>query len=138
MLDYSRSLFWRFTAADDREALAPELEALLRAGLDKSKTTSQKAAWFGALRSVATTPETLAWLERVWRREVKIPNLPLAETDEADLALDLAVRDVPDAPEILTTQFERFKNADRKARFAFVQPALVIRPGRACRRSSRA
>jgi aminopeptidase N len=128
MLDYSRNLFWRFTAADDREALGPELEALLRDGLDKAKTTSQKAAWFGAFRSVATTPHALTWLERVWRREETIPNLPLAESDEADLALELAVRDVANAPEILTTQLGRFKNADRKARFAFVQPALSSDP----------
>jgi aminopeptidase N len=124
MLDYARSLFWRFTAADDRAALAPRLEAMLRAGLDRAATTSQKAAWFGALRSVSTTEPTLAWLERVWRREVAVPGLPLAEPDEADLALELAVRDVPQARDILQTQLDRFKNADRRARFAFVRPAV--------------
>ena len=77
---------------------------------------------------MATTPETLTWLEQVWRREVTIPGLPFAETDEADLALELAVRDVPHAAEILTTQTDRFKNADRKARFVFVRPALSSDP----------
>jgi aminopeptidase N len=124
MLDYTRSLFWRFTAADDRVALAPKLEDLLRAGLDRAASTSRKAAWFAALRSVAITPATVAWLESVWKRQVTIPRLPLAEPDEADLALELAVRDVPDAAAILQTQHERFKNPDRKARFAFVMPAL--------------
>ena len=66
------------------------------------------------------------------------PKLPLAETDEADLALDLAVRDVPHAAEILTTQLERFKNPDRKARFAFVRPARLGRSRPCARRSSRA
>jgi aminopeptidase N len=124
MLDYTRSLFWRFTAADDRVALASRLEGLLRAGLDRAATTSRKAAWFAALRSVAITPATVAWLESVWKRQVAIPRLPLAEPDEADLALELAVRDVPNAAAILQTQLERFKNADRRARFAFVMPAL--------------
>ena len=78
--------------------MPPKLEPLLHAGLDRSQTTSQKAAWFGTLRSVATTPETVTWLERVWRRDVVIPDLPLSESDEADLALDLAVRDVPTRP----------------------------------------
>jgi len=128
MLEYVRSLFWRLTAADDRAALAPKLEALLRAGLDRAASTSQKAAWFGTLRGVATTEDTLAWIERVWRREVTIPKLPLAETDESDLALELAVRDVPHANEILATQFERFKNPERKARFAFVRPAVSDDP----------
>ena len=124
MLEYTRAVFWRFTAADDRAALAPRLERLLRDGLDRAKTTSQKAAWFGTLRSVATTAETVEWLERVWRRQVTIPKLPMSETDEAGLALDLAVRDVPAASAILDEQLARFKNADRKARFAFVRPAL--------------
>jgi aminopeptidase N len=124
MLGYERALFWRFTAADDRVALAPKLETLLRSGLERATTTSQKAAWFGALRSVALTEPTLEWLANVWRRDVTIPGLPLAEPDEADLALELAVRDVPEAESILEAQFDRFKNADRKARFAFVRPAV--------------
>jgi aminopeptidase N len=124
MLDYTRSAFWRYTAADDRAAMAEKLEGTLRAGLDQSKSTSGKAAWFAALRSTATTPATLDWLERVWRHDEKVPGLPLAEADESDLALDLAVRDVPAAEEILKTQHDRFKNPDRKARFAFVTPAL--------------
>ncbi len=124
MLEYSRALFWRYTAADDRGDVAPALEALLKAGLDRAKTTSQKAAWFGTLRSVSTTPATLAWLERIWRREVRIAGLPLSEADEADLALDLAVRDVAAASRILDDQFARLTNADRKARFAFVRPAV--------------
>jgi aminopeptidase N len=124
LLEYTRAAFWRFTPADDRKALAPKLEGLLRAGLESAKTTSRKSAWFNTLRSVAMTPATIDWLEKVWRREVKIAGLPLAEADEADLALDLAVRDVADAESVLTTQLGRFQNPDRKARFAFVMPAL--------------
>jgi aminopeptidase N len=124
MLEYARALFWRYTAADDRAEVAPKLESLLRAGLDRAKTTSQKAAWFGTIRSVATTPATLEWLEKIWRRQVKIPGLPFSESDEADLAFDLAVRDVPDAKAILDEQQSRITNVDRKARFAFVRPAV--------------
>jgi aminopeptidase N len=124
MLEYLRAGFWRYTAPDDRPALAPRLEKVLRLGLDQAKTTSVKAAWFNTLRSVATTSETVGWLERVWRRDVKIPGLPLAEPDEAELALDLAVRDVESADEILRAQLGRFQNPDRKARFAFVMPAV--------------
>lgn len=124
MLGDMSELFWRFTAADDRVEIAPKLEALLQEGLARASSTSQKAAWFAALRSVATTPEAVGWLEKVWRREVTIPGLPMAEPDEAGLALELAVRDVPTAAEILETQLGRFKNADRKARFEFVRPAL--------------
>jgi aminopeptidase N len=57
-----------------------------------------------------------------------LAKLPMSESDEAALALDLAVRDVPDAATILTTQLDRFKNPDRKARFAFVMPAVSADP----------
>ena len=128
MLDYTRAAFWRFTPADDRPAAADELEPMMRAGLAQAKSRSVKAAWFSAIRSVAMTPATVDWLEDVWRRRTVIAGLPLAEVDEADLAADLAVRDVPASEEILTAQLERFTNPDRKARFAFVMPALSRDP----------
>jgi aminopeptidase N len=128
MLDYLRTAFWRFTPADDREALAEPLEELLHEGLDQAATTSTKAAWFSALRNVATKPDTLTWLEQVWAHDVQIDKLPLAEADEADLALDLALRDIPDAATMVETQLVRFKNMDRKDRFRFVMRAVSADP----------
>ena len=128
MLDYLRIAFWRFTPADERAEASALIEPLLRAGLARASSTSAKAAWFGALRAVATRPDSLDWLERVWRRDVRVPGLRLSEVDEADLAADLAVRDVAAASEILSTQFARFENPDRKARFQFIMPALSADP----------
>jgi aminopeptidase N len=128
MLEYLRQAFWRFTGADERAAVAATIEPMLRAGLASAATTSGKAAWFGAIRNIATTPGTIEWLERVWSRQVPVPGLPLAEPDEADLAFDLAVRDVPQAERILARQLERFLNPDRRARFAFAIPAVSRDP----------
>ena len=124
MLDYLRQAFWRFTPPDDRAAAAKTVEPVLRAGLARASSTSARSAWFGAIRSIATTADTVQWLERVWRREVRIPGLALSEIDEADLAADLAVRDVPATRAILAAQLERIGNPDRKARFQFVMPSL--------------
>ncbi len=124
LLDDVRGAFWRYTAPDERTSLAPRVESVLRAGLDHAQTTSTRAAWFNALRNVATTPETVAWLEHVWSHEATVPGLPLSETDEADLALDLALRGVADAPTLLETEVTRLTNPDRKARFVFVMPAV--------------
>jgi aminopeptidase N len=124
MLSYAQALYWRFTRPADRPALAARLELEMRAGLDAAPTTSRKAAWFGALRRIAHSPGTIQWLEQVWRRQVKIPGLPLAENDEIELAQDLAVRGVPAAEAILREQHDRIANPDRKARFGFVMPAL--------------
>ncbi len=70
----------------------------------------------------------MTWLKQVWSHEVSIAGLPLAETDEADLAVDLALREVPGTPAMLDAQVLRFKNPDRKARFVFVMPALSSDP----------
>jgi aminopeptidase N len=44
------------------------------------------------------------------------------------MALELAVRSVPNAASILEEQRDRFQNPDRKARFEFVMPALSADP----------
>jgi aminopeptidase N len=124
VLAYSTRVFWRHLSGQDRTARAAPMEAMLRAGLAHAATASAKAAWFSAFRDIALTPEGLQWLERVWRRDEKIPGLMLAETDEIAMALELAVRQVPAWREILETQHDRIQNPDRKARFAFVMPAL--------------
>jgi aminopeptidase N len=128
LLDQTRALFWRFTPTNERAALASRLEPLLRAGLDRATSTREKAAWFNTIRAVATTRSTVAWLERVWRRDEPVPGLPLAETDESDLAIDLAIRDVPDAGAILRAQLDRITNPDRRARFAFLMAAASPDP----------
>ena len=124
ILDDIRHAFWRFTPPDDREAVARTLEPMLRSGLTRASSTSAKAAWFATLRATALRPETLEWLEQVWRRNVRVPGLRLSEIDEADLAADLALRDVAATRDILATQLQRLENPDRRARFQFVMPAL--------------
>src|SRR6185369_3157771 len=54
--------------------------------------------------------------------------LTFAEPDEIDMALHLAVRDVSGRQKILEAQLARTQNPDRKARFAFVMPALSADP----------
>jgi aminopeptidase N len=128
ILSYLVRAYWRFLPANERERRAPALESMLRAGIDSAATSSQKSAWFNAYRDVALTRPSLEWLERVWRREEKVEGLAFAETDEIAMALELAVREVPRWEEILRLQHERTQNPDRKARMAFVMPALSADP----------
>jgi aminopeptidase N len=83
-----------------------------------------KSAWFATLRDVATTPSTIGWLERVWRKTENVAGLVLAEPDYISLAQALAVRGIPSAEEILEAQIAQTKNPDRKAQMQFVRPAL--------------
>jgi aminopeptidase N len=128
VLSYTSDAFWTFLSDAERRERSAKLEQTLRTGLEHTATSTMKATYFSAFRSTVTTPEGIALLERVWRRQEKIPGLILAEPDEATMALDLAVRSVPAAPAILQEQRGRFMNPDRKARFEFVMPALSDRP----------
>ncbi len=106
------------------------VEQALRTGLSRSSSSSIKSTYFSAFRSVVTTANGVAFLERVWRRQEKIPGLVLAEPDEATMALELAVRSgrlgkpASWAAGVLDEQRRRFTNPDRRAQFEFVMPAL--------------
>ena len=128
VLGYFGNAWWRFLTPDERAARVHTIEPLLRDGLARGKTASQKGAWFGALRNVSLSADTLAWLRRVWEQKEPVPGLPLAEADYIALALELAVREVEGWKSILTTQLARTENPDRKARFEFVMPALSADP----------
>jgi aminopeptidase N len=129
ILAYMERTFWRFTDASARSDSAPRIERVLRDGMDRAAIPSLKGAWFRSLARVATTPATVAWLERVWRMKIRVPGLVLSEPDYTSLAQELAVRDLPQASAILDAQLARISNPDRKARFAFVRPALSGDPG---------
>src|SRR3954469_2404164 len=79
---------------------------------------------FPPLPNPAPGEPVLEWLERIWRKTEAVPGLPFAEPDDIALALELAVREVPSWQAILDQQLARTENPDRKARFAFVRPAL--------------
>ncbi|MEO7274057.1 MAG: M1 family aminopeptidase [Vicinamibacterales bacterium] len=124
ILGYTEQAYWKFVDEPTRTRVTPDLERVLRAGLDRSTTASLKSAWFSTLRDTARSAPVVGWLERVWRKTETIPGLPFAEPDDIALALELAVREVPAWQAILDQQLARTENPDRKARFAFVRPAL--------------
>jgi len=124
MLDDLRAIYWRFTAPETRRAVAPRVEQVLRSRLSAARTQSLKGAYFAALRSVAQTPETIAWLTSVWDGRASIPGLTLEEPDYIGVARDLAIRSPDNWKTIVSRQIERTKDPDRKAQLTFVMPAL--------------
>ncbi|MCC7010901.1 MAG: hypothetical protein IT184_18965 [Acidobacteria bacterium] len=128
MLERVRELFWRFTGPDARQEAAAQLEPVLRRGLAAATRPSLKGAWLAAFRSIALSEAGVSWLEQLWRHDASIPGLPLTEVDETDLALELALRDVEHAAEILAAQRDRIANPDRRARFEFLLPAVSADP----------
>ena len=128
VLAYAATIWWRFSGPAERDRRAATFERVLREGMTAAKTASQKAAWFGAFKTVVQTPEGVTFLRRVWEQRESIPGLPLAEPDYIGLALELAVREIDGWDEVLKTQLGRIQNPDRRARFQFVMPALSADP----------
>ncbi len=128
ILGFLRSAYWRFLAEATRRALAPDLETLLWEGIRAARDTSRKAALFDTYIAVALSPDAVARLERLWSGTDSVPGLPLAERHYTRLAEALALRGAPRAAEVLAAQLERIENPDRRARFAFVMPALSSDP----------
>jgi aminopeptidase N len=127
-LSYLRTAFWRYLPAGQREELAQSVEALLWRRLGRTPRKTLKAAYFSAYRDVVLTTDGLARLKRIWQEKETIPGLTLSERDYTAMALELAVREVDSAEVILREQLDRITNRDRKARFAFVLPAVSADP----------
>jgi aminopeptidase N len=128
VLGYVEQAYWTFLPANERAATSVRLEPVLRAGLASAPTASLKAAWFATLRDTARSIETIAFLERVWRKTEEVPGLTLAEPDYITLSLRLALLEVSGWPAILDEQAARIENPDRKERFQFVRPAVSADP----------
>ncbi|MDH3290679.1 MAG: M1 family aminopeptidase [Gemmatimonadota bacterium] len=124
LLEFIRPAYWRFVTAEERVRRAPVVEQALWAGIGRSTTMSLKAAYFNAFTSMALTSPAVGRLERIWAQREAIPGLPLGERQYVALAEALAVRGVPAATAILEQQLARIADPDRRARFAFVMPAL--------------
>ncbi len=120
--------YWRFLSPAERNSVGPVIERLLWSGLESAPTSTLKATYFRAYGRLGLTGEAVGRLHAIWSGEQEISGLPLSEPDYVGLAYQLALREVPGAEDILARQEERIENPDRKARFAFVRPALSADP----------
>jgi aminopeptidase N len=128
VLGDAADLFWRYIPPSVRSEVAPELETMLWDRMQGVQGASAKAAYFDTWRSVATTPGAVQRMRRLWSGDLEVEGLPLSEQDRTVLALDLAVRDVPDWKAILDRQERAIENPDRRERFAFLRPAVDADP----------
>lgn len=124
ILSYLETAFWKFHKSSDRERLAPEFEALLWQLMKKPPDSKVQANYFRTFRSIALTHDGISKLLEIWKKELTIPGLEIGENDMTTLALELAVRGISQAQEVLDRQLGRIKSPDRKARFEFIRPAL--------------
>lgn len=128
VLGLLRFTYWSFLDDSVRQRVAPDIERRLWAALDRAPSPGRKGAFFSTLVSTTLTPAGIARLEEIWRTRRPPPGLPLSEQQYTGLAEALALRGVPNAEQILDEQASRITNVDRRARLAFVRPALNADP----------
>ncbi|MFQ5633407.1 MAG: aminopeptidase, partial [bacterium] len=124
VLGYLGTVFWKFHTKSDRQKNAPNIEQQLWDAMQAAKAQNLKSAYFRAFRNLAITQNGVDKLARIWRRQLSISGLKLSESDFTSLALELAVREAPQWPEMLAEQIAKIKNPDRKERLQFIVPAL--------------
>ena len=132
VLGITSTLYWRLLADETRLRWADRLETTLwreaNGTGEMRRPSTARFAFFEAYRGIASTPDAVNRLRRLWAREDSIPGLPLSENHEVELSETLALLGVPDAEALLDTQAARIENPDRQARFAFVRPSLSSDP----------
>jgi len=119
-----RGIYWRWLDDSTRRTVAPEVERVLWAALERAPTAGRKGSLFGTIIGVTLTTDGVARLERIWRKTEVPRGFPVSESQFISIAEGLALRGVPNAVEILDEQEARITNPDRKARQRFMRAAL--------------
>ena len=119
-----RGTYWRWLDDSTRRVMAPEVERVLWATLERAPTPGRKGSLFSAIIGVTLTDGGVVRLERIWRKREVPTGFPVSESQFIAIAEGLAIREVPGAAAILDEQEARITNPDRKARQRFMRAAL--------------
>ena len=85
---------------------------------------SVKALYLDVLKRIATSEKAVALLESLLMGKVQIESLSLSDRDKVSLAFELAVRDYPNAEELLLAHLSSIENEDLRNRLHFVKQAV--------------
>ncbi|GAA4842852.1 M1 family aminopeptidase [Algivirga pacifica] len=124
MLYYLKECFWQYLTADERKTVGLRLETMLWVDMQKNEEVHAKAALFHTYVGLVTSQKGTNRLVNIWKGNVKVKELELSERDSIYLTMEIAVRDVKYAQNILQQQLLKIQNPDEKRRFSFVLPAL--------------
>lgn len=119
---YIGQLYWQFSKADLRIAIAPSLEMQIWTALSQNKFTNQRKQLFKLYQDIFLSREAKSRLYQIWKEQLAPEGVILTEDDYTSLALALAIRDDA-SKDILRLQNLRITNTDRKERFEMIMPA---------------
>ena len=110
------------------QRLFPADTALLEKTLGQIVATSSvpqhRLQAFRSYRSIAESPEAIAALYDLWKKQQAPAGCSLSENDYISLSYTLALHLPKQADEIINSQQSRITNPDRKREYAFISPSV--------------
>ncbi|MFK7864978.1 MAG: M1 family metallopeptidase [Pseudohongiellaceae bacterium] len=123
LLSYLSS-YWKYSSHQERSAMTPAIESMLWSEINSNRPRSARSLFYGRYRQLASSESALTRLERLWRGEEAVKDLPLSEAEQIAAAFELTLKGHGNSGQILDEQRAKIKNPDRLSRFDFVRPAL--------------
>ncbi|WP_186757206.1 M1 family metallopeptidase [Echinicola salinicaeni] len=118
------NLFWAYLSKEERNAVQPELIAVLYDRLNGESPANVKKTLFSLYSSLAYSKDAKEQLYKIWSKETVIPNLNLNEDDYTELAMKLVLFEHPKTEKIIKITKDAITNPDKMERFEFLLPAL--------------
>ncbi len=129
ILDYLmgclQTVYWNFLSENQRILLQETLENVLYRGMTESDDPSLQRIFYEGYSAIVQSDSGVKNLHRLWSEELKEFALPLSENDKIRLTLQLVIREVSGAQEIIKTQLVQVLNPDNKRRLEFLLPAVA-------------
>jgi aminopeptidase N len=111
------------TLPEKRLALSTTLEQQLWEAMEQQSLPNNKKLLFKAYQDVYLNDAAQGKIYNIWKKQQPPQGVKLTEDDYTSLALSIALKN-DTAVSVLKQQQQRVSNVDRKARLAFIAPAL--------------
>jgi aminopeptidase N len=120
---YISSIYWQFITVASRQKISDQLEGALWQAMQQQTAPNNKKILFSTYQSIYQSETARNNIYSVWKQQQPPTGVKLSEDDYTGLSFSLALRNDADTT-ILTQQYNRITNSDRKKRFEFIRPAL--------------
>ena len=120
---YIKNIYWQFITSQTRQKINPLLEQSLWGAMQQQTLPNNKKILFATYQSISQSQQSRDRIYAVWHNQQAPAGVKLSEEDYTNMAFSLALRDDADTS-ILSQQYARITDPDRKLRFRFIEPAL--------------
>jgi aminopeptidase N len=120
---YVANIYWQFIGPQTRAKVNAQIEISLWQALQNQTSANNKKILFKTYQDVYLSDQARNKIYNVWKQQLPPAGVKLSEDDYTSMSFSLALRGDADTS-ILTQQYARITNPDRKKRFEFIRPAL--------------